>query len=609
MIISIASGKGGTGKTMVATNLAAMLPGCALVDCDVEEPNCHLFTSPQIERCEKAAAEVPAVDQAMCDGCGKCAEACRFRAIASTGKRLIVFPELCHSCGVCYRVCPRNALKPSFHELGEMRIGTFGGGHPFADGLLKIGEVRSAELIRRLTMRRMLASVTLRDCPPGTSCSMVAAVQGSSLTVLATEPTPFGLHDLQAAVETLERIGLPHSVIINRCDLGFDQTERYCRQKGIPVIGRIPYSQEVARIVSAGGLLVDHGDHYRRIFSDILEQVRSGESRMARTGGDGRPNGELKTVDLFGRCKDRQPANGLHTIAIISGKGGTGKTTLAGSFAALLRGKVTVDCDVDAANLHLLLNPEVKAAGYFRSSYVAEIDAAKCSGCGVCAKACRFDAIMMRPKAVVDPLRCEGCGMCLLVCPLAEFEVENPVQIVEQVDGEAYQSRSCFGGFIHAKMYPGGEASGKLVTLLRGLAEEQASRDGVRTILVDSSPGVGCPVNASIISANLAVAVTEPSVSALHDLERALRLTEFLGIPTRVVINKADLNSDVVAAIRALCERAGVEIIGEIPFDPAVVDAMVLGLPPVLCEECVSRDAIIRIIEKVADELKGASNA
>ncbi|HUU94546.1 MAG TPA: 4Fe-4S binding protein, partial [Phycisphaerae bacterium] len=571
MIISIASGKGGTGKTMVATNLAAVLPGCALVDCDVEEPNCHLFINPQIDRREKAMAEVPAVDQAACDNCGKCAEQCRFRAIASTGKRLIIFPELCHSCGLCYKICPRSALKPSFHELGEIRTGAFRDGHAFADALLKIGEVRSAEVIRRLTSRRMLAATVVRDCPPGTSCSMVASVKGSSIAVLVTEPTPFGLHDLQAAVETLEHMGIPHAVIINRSDIGFADTEQYCREKGIPVIARIPYSQEIAQIVSAGKLLVDHGDGYRRVFTEIAEHIQSGESRTVKADLALRPHGDGPAVDLFERCKDRTPANGLRTVAIISGKGGTGKTTLAGSFAALMQGKITVDCDVDAANLHLLMKPDVQSTGYFRSSYVAKIDAAKCSGCGLCAKACRFNAISMQPRAEVDEPACEGCGMCLFVCPLAQFDDENPVRIVERIDGEAYRSQSRFGGFIHAKMYPGGEASGKLVTLLRGLAEEQAGSNGAHSILIDSSPGVGCPVNASILSADLAVAVTEPSVSALHDLERALRLTHFFGIPTRVVINKVDLNPDVVIAIRDLCERLEIEIVGEIPFDPKIV--------------------------------------
>ena len=603
MIISIASGKGGTGKTMVATNLAAVLDGCALVDCDVEEPNCHLFVNPQIERTEKAMAEVPAVDQAACDNCGKCAEQCRFKAIASTGKRLIIFPELCHSCGLCYRMCPRNALKPTFHELGEIRTGTFGGGHPFADGLLKIGEVRSAEVIRRLTARRMLAGTVVRDCPPGTSCSMVAGVNGSSISVLVTEPTPFGLHDLQAAVDTLEHLGIPHAVIINRSDVGTGETEDYCRNKGIPVIARIPYSREIARIVSAGKLLVDHGEGYRRMFGEIAERIRSGESRTVKTGAITRSGAGGETVDLFERCKDRAPADGLRTIAIISGKGGTGKTTIAGSFAALTQGKVTVDCDVDAANLHLLMAPEVQSTGWFRSSYMAEIDASKCTGCGLCAKACRFNAISMQPRAVVDELACEGCAMCLAVCPLAQFDDENPIRIVEQIDGEAYRSRSSFGGFIHAKMYPGGESSGKLVTLLRGVAEKEAGGNGARTILIDSSPGVGCPVNASIISADLAVAVTEPSVSALHDLERALRLTRFLAIPTKVVINKADLNPEAAAAIRELCKRHNIEIAGEIPFDPKIVDAMAMGRPPVLFEECASRAAIKAVIETVLDQL------
>jgi len=453
------------------------------------------------------------------------------------------------------------------------------------------------------------AHPTVRDCPPGTSCSMVAAVEGSSLAVLVTEPTPFGLHDLEAAVGTLEWLGIPHSVVINKCDLGFEDTEKFCRRKGIPVIGRIPFTQEIARLVSEGKLLVNEGEAYRRTFGEIVRRIFSGEARTAKRDMHA-PDAEDKTIhDVFGRCKDRRAAQNIKNIIVISGKGGTGKTTLAASFSALLEDKVVADCDVDAANLHLLVDSRLVSSGYFRSSYMAEIDPGKCTACGKCAQACRFDAITMAQAAVVDPLKCEGCGLCELVCPLAESEETNPVTIRENVDGEAYQSVCRHGDFVHAKLYPGGEASGKLVTLLRGMAEKLAVRNGLSKILIDASPGVGSPVNASIVGADLALIVTEPSMSALHDLQRVLRLTKFFGTDAQVVINRVDLNPEVVSDIESVCERAGVEIVGRIPFDRQIVEAMTQGVPPVLYAPCGSKDVIADIFEKVFGELKGVQNA
>jgi len=609
LTVAVASGKGGTGKTMVATNLAALLPGCRLIDCDVEEPNSHIFVKPDIESQTPVYAEVPEVDASRCDGCGACAEACRFQAIACTAGRLIMFPELCHSCSVCYTVCPKDALRRTRHELGILRSGTFGDGKPFVDGLLKIGQVRSAEVIARLVATESSAPITLRDCPPGTSCSMVAAVRGSDAAVLVTEPTPFGLHDLEAAVGTLEWLGIPHCVVINKCDLGTDATEHYCRRQGIPIVGRIPFTREIARIVSSGNLLVDESDRWREVFGEIADRVMQGELRSAHREMPEPGAAADEVHDLFSRCRDREQAAGTRSVVIISGKGGTGKTTLAASFAALMKDKVVADCDVDAANLHLLLDGEVVSTGYFRSSYVAEIDPEKCRGCGACAEACEFDAISMTPRATVDPLLCEGCGMCELVCPLSEHDGEKVVTIRERVDGEIYRSVTSGGDFVHAMLYPGGEASGKLVTLVRATAENLATESGVREILIDASPGVGCPVNASITQADLAVVITEPSLSAAHDLKRVLELTRFFGIETMAVINRCDLNPEAVAQLEELCTQAGVPIIGRIPFDRHIVDAMAHGLPPVLYGPCESGDVIASILDNVCDFMKGAKDA
>ena len=594
---------------MVATNIAALLTGSRLIDCDVEEPNAHIFLKPQIQSQSKVFSEVPEVDAAACDGCGECAKACRFQALACPAGRLIVFPELCHSCDVCYTVCPKNAFKPALHELGEIRTGTFNDGSPFADALLKIGQVRSAEVIDRLVGLPADDRITVRDCPPGTSCAMVAAVRGSSAAVLVTEPTPFGLHDLQAAIETLEWLGIPHCVVINKCDLGSSDTEEFCREKGVPVVGRIPFTREIARIVSAGKLLVDEDENYRRMFDAITHGILSGEMRTVKRDTPTRYDSETTVHGLFGRCKDRTLTKGIRNVVVISGKGGTGKTTLTASFAALLDDKVVADCDVDAANLHLLLECELVSSSYFRSSYIAEIDPEKCSGCGVCEQACKFDAITMTPKAIVDPLKCEGCGLCEIVCPLAEFEEENPVTIRENVDGEAFHSTTPRGDFVHATLYPGGEASGKLVTLLRGTAENLAVDKGLGTILIDASPGIGCPVNASITQADVALIVTEPSMSAVHDLERVLKLTRFFGIDSRVIINRTDLTPDIVTNIEELCAREKVDIIGRIPFDRNIVEAMAHGLAPVLYDRCESKDAIVSIFQTVFGELKGAEYA
>jgi len=257
----------------------------------------------------------------------------------------------------------------------------------------------------------------------------------------------------------------------------------------------------------------------------------------------------------------------MKQLTVISGKGGTGKTTLLASLAFLVRGDaVLADCDVDAPDLHLLLDPEIVETRDFMGLQVARIDASECTQCGECEENCRFEAI---EDFQVDPRHCEGCRVCTLVCPV------DAVSMVDQVSGHAYVSRTRFGTMIHAHLIPGEEASGKLVTMVRELAHEVAESEHKDLVLIDGSPGIGCPVIASITGADLALIMTEPTLSGVHDLERIVGVTLHFGVETLVCINKYDLNLEVTEQIERWCREMGIGMAEKLPFDPGVVDAMV----------------------------------
>ena len=259
----------------------------------------------------------------------------------------------------------------------------------------------------------------------------------------------------------------------------------------------------------------------------------------------------------------------MKQIVVISGKGGTGKTTMTAALASLADGvAVLADCDVDAPDLHLILKPRIQETFDFLGLQTALIDPDKCTECGECEKACRFDAIS---DFEVDPASCEGCRVCTIVCP------SEAVAMVDRISGHAYVSETRFGPMVHADLFPGEEASGKLVTMVREISSRIAEREDKELIIIDGSPGIGCPVIASITGTDIALVMTEPSISGAHDLERILGVARHFGVEAMVSINKYDLNLEMTEKIEGLCRDMGVEIAGKLPFDPGVVEAMISG--------------------------------
>ena len=280
----------------------------------------------------------------------------------------------------------------------------------------------------------------------------------------------------------------------------------------------------------------------------------------------------------------------MKQITIISGKGGTGKTTLVASFAALAENTVIADCDVDAPDLHLLLHPEIVKREEFKGLNVAAIDKSKCIECGICEEACRFKAISDTGSGYeVNPTRCEGCGVCVFVCD------QDATTLKERVSGYAFISKTKYGTMAHAQLNIAEEASGKLVTVVRNNAQRVAEEEGSELILIDGSPGIGCPVIASLTGVDLALVITEPTMSGLHDLERILDVTRHFGIASVVCINKYDINEENSKRIAEFCRERGVAMVRNIPYDPVVTEAMVAAMPVVEFSDGAVSDAIKEI--------------
>ncbi|MGA2670695.1 MAG: ATP-binding protein [Dehalococcoidia bacterium] len=262
----------------------------------------------------------------------------------------------------------------------------------------------------------------------------------------------------------------------------------------------------------------------------------------------------------------------MKEVVVLSGKGGTGKTSFVGSFAALAKGAVLADCDVDAADLHLLLQPARREKHEFWSGQTAFIAEDRCTQCGLCQELCRFKAIK---DFRVDPISCEGCGFCSRICPT------EAITMKENLAGHWFISNTRYGSLVHARLGIAQENSGKLVALVRQQARQMAEKNGADYIISDGPPGIGCPVISSLSGANLALLVTEPTLSGIHDLERVLGVCQHFGVPALVCINKYDINEDNTHQIERYCLSQGVEVAARIPFDNTVTKAMVAGLPVV----------------------------
>ena len=278
MKITIASGKGGTGKTTIATNLACSIAQLdktvQYLDCDVEEPNGHIFLKPEIKETQKITIGVPEVDGDLCDGCGKCGQLCQYSAIICLKDKPLVFEQLCHSCGGCELVCPTGAIKEKQVEIGFVELGTAGDVR-FGQGKLKVGDVRSPALIKKVKENAADNGTVIIDAPPGTSCPVIEAVKGADFVLLVTEPTPFGLNDLQLAVEMVRELGLAIAVAINRCDICDDRVLRYCQQQDIEILLEIPNDRLIAEAYSKGIKIIDALGGYEEKFLQLYLKINA----------------------------------------------------------------------------------------------------------------------------------------------------------------------------------------------------------------------------------------------------------------------------------------------------------------------------------------------
>lgn len=290
MILAVASGKGGTGKTTVAVNLAHLVGSpVQLVDCDVEEPNAHLFLNRATPEEEIIGIPVPCVDEALCDGCGECGRFCQYHAIVSFGAKPVIFPEMCHGCGGCMAICPKRALSEVTQRIGAVETSR-AGNITLIQGRLDIGVAMAPPLIRAVKKRLQADTQAILDAPPGTSCPVVATLRNADFVILVTEPTPFGLHDLKLAVRMVRQLAVFFGVVINRVGIGDSRVHDFCKRELIPVLQEIPDDRRIAEAYSRGRLIVDELPEYRPLFQELLEKV-SGADVSSR-----RPNPPLRGV-------------------------------------------------------------------------------------------------------------------------------------------------------------------------------------------------------------------------------------------------------------------------------------------------------------------------
>ena len=404
------------------------------------------------------------------------------------------------------------------------------------------------------------SGINIIDSSPGTACPAAEAVRGVDLVVLVTDPTPFGLNDLKLAVQMTRKIGTEPVVLVNRA--GFDDAElrEYCREEGLDIIAEIPDDRRIAEVYSTGGLVFEELEQYRDLFKSIASKIEE----LSRAGKRPRPplerdkTGKVEAAVNIIQARVDAPAL-PREVVVISGKGGTGKTSIAAAFASLASPIIVADCDVDAPDLHLLLRPSVREKGLFRGGFVASIDQSKCTSCGQCYQSCRFEAIEVsvadgRKRYSVDPMACEGCGVCALLCP------ETAIEIMEVESGQVVTTETKYGfPVITGRLNIGESGSGKIVAFVKAEAKIVAKNVKAELILVDGPPGVGCPVISAMSGAHQVIAITEPTPVALHDLDRVLSVAKHFNLASSIVLNKANLHEETRKAIIRYAEERGKE--------------------------------------------------
>jgi len=602
MNISVASGKGGTGKTTFSVNLAYALADrgekVRLLDCDVEEPNDHLFVQPRFTEQMPVELMKPVWDESVCTACGDCARACHYNAIAVVKKRVLVFNELCHSCGVCSYVCPEKALAETPVAVGVVEAAPQNEPFYFAHGVLNIAEALAPAIVRKVKAHCAPDAINIIDSSPGTACPVVEAVTDSDVAVMVTEPTPFGLHDLKLAVGLSLKRRVPTCIVVNRSDGTDSLIADWAERVNVPLVGRIPFDRAYAEAYSSAVVL-------SRSFPGFEKNILAIFDRIVELAGTRPPDPPVEeSFDVKGDRSESFEAGDAETyrdIAIVSGKGGSGKTTVVSSLAMLTDKKVLSDNDVDAADLHLLLAPTVREAHDFVGGQKAVIDPAVCTACRECEQACHFDAIRHdgppNEKGVaacrIDDLACEGCGLCGYVCQY------QAVLVTPSTVGKWFVSSTGCGPMAHARLGIAEENSGRLVTQVRNVSADLARNLKLGLILGDGPPGTGCPVIASVSGTDQVLIVTEPTVSGVHDMERVLRLTSSFGVPAQIVINKADLNPAQAGRIESIASEMGSEVVARVPFDRNVNDALMACKTVVEYGRGPAYDAMLRLAEQL----------
>jgi MinD superfamily P-loop ATPase len=653
--IAVASGKGGTGKTTLAVNLAYVLarrnaversaqPGSSpdaathppqyapgrpathrtvcLLDCDVEEPNTHLFFLPVLTTTTDVTVFHPRIDPAQCTACGKCVAECNFNALTLVHGEVGLIGELCHACGVCARVCPEDAIVEDQAPIGVVDTAHHGS-LTIVRGVANVASSLAPRVVAAVREYEDPDALNIIDCPPGATCQVVASIEGVDVALLVTEPTPFGLHDLRLAVELTAKLEVPTAIVVNRSDGKNAGIIEFAEQVGVPVIGLIPFRREYAAACSSGELLVEQFDDVTRLIEEIVDRLptavvpsRAGDGSNGGIPLDGRrPEASHGPLPAVFEPRVGAPEGDSFEIVVLSGKGGTGKTTIAACLAELTTLAAIADTDVDAPDLHLLLNPAVVESHPFAGSPVARIDPGRCTSCCLCVEACHFGAIGSDVPAGADgggggsPIRvrgsmCEGCGLCVRVCP------EGAVALTERISGTWYLSTTSRGPMAHALLGIGEENSGRLVTRVRQAASGAAPRFRAtpgaprNLILSDGPPGTGCPATASVTGADMALMVAEPTVSGVHDLERALRLTTHFVVPTAIAINRCDINEEQAGRIAELADRYSAPVVGRIPFDQAVGEALRQGRTVVGAGDSPAADAIRQMWKMVQAHIR-----